>query len=166
MKTSPDRVWPIVEASLHVGATWAEDTVSPLPKELVGKFLNEFLMPGPAGFAVSRLGTFEASLSPDDASPPSGRDRTRRLNALADAGGQGFQLLVATPRVVGQIIDWFAQYGYRVVSEKRVATSELFDGMFTDDVVERALPRFVSDGLGSLVGFAHDADPIWILGQP
>jgi hypothetical protein len=166
MLTLHSKLWPVVEASVHEDMRLADADAALLPKELVHKFLAELALPFPGAFAVMRSELVTALSNMGDMSSSTGKARTHGLKDIISAGAAGFQLLVGTPQSPAQIIGWLGQYRYRIAAEQAVAVGELFDDMFPSDAVALALQRFSSSGGGALVGFAHDANPIWIVGQP
>jgi len=62
------------------------------------------------------------------------------------------------------VLEWFKDRGYRFVIETRTDLRDrLFDGMFPEDLVRDALELSLHHDRTTLVGFAHDADPIWVV---
>ena len=123
-----------------------------LPKDLVEKFLNEFLIRHPRSFAILRSEVITHSLN------------TRGLKDLVKAGAAGFELIVGTTQSPKQVIDWLGDHRYQFGEKQSVERGQLFDGMFPIESVDLALHKLSLVGHGALIGFAHDADPIWILG--
>ena len=136
------------------------DEVQSLPRELVIDFLNELVLQSGTGFGITPSMRVTLPLGQDKP----GRGEPSQIKELARSGARGFELIVGTSVTPGGVLEWLMRRGYRAVTEmKTESREELFEGMFPDGLVGDALDLSTQHGLTTLIGFAHDADPIWVV---